>query len=160
MTTSLLIGLGVGSVVAGVSDAGARVSSVAGASTAAGAGVGISSDKLIFDYIYTLLNGQDEKNNYYLISNFTNAGKNIFEKYYPNAKPVQVPQPTEAPKPVEQPTAQEEPKPIYEIAGSNQPPNNEVIKKLLKTFKDPKEVTDIELRKAIIKVKIEDIILN
>jgi hypothetical protein len=85
---------------------------------------------------------------------FTTLEK-IFEKYYPNAKPVQVPQPTEAPKPVEQPIAQEEPKPTYEIAGSNQPPTNEVIKKLLKTFKDPKEVTDIDIRKAIINKLLE-----
>jgi len=46
----------------------------------------ISPDKHIFDYIYTLLNGQDEKQNYYLISNFINAGQNIFEKYSKDAK--------------------------------------------------------------------------
>ena len=57
-----------------------------GAGAGAGAGASVSSDKLIFDYIYTLLNGQDEKNNYYLISNFTNGGKNIFEKYSKDVK--------------------------------------------------------------------------
>lgn len=46
----------------------------------------VSSDKHIFDYIYTLLNGKDEKNNYYLISNLSIANKNIFEKYSKDAK--------------------------------------------------------------------------
>jgi hypothetical protein len=43
----------------------------------------VSSDKGIFDYIYTLLNGKDDENNYYMLSNI--SSKDYFEKYSKNA---------------------------------------------------------------------------
>ena len=108
---------------------------------------------LIKSEIYTETGFQWNKS-FQVFSKFTNLPdgvfaklETIFEKYYPNAKPSQVQIP--------QSIAQEEPRPTYENVLSTQPPTNDVIKNLLKTFKDPKEITDLEIRKYIINTLLD-----